>query len=63
MSSASDKYVFEESIDQQDNSVLFQDKKWTYITDSQNGNYNGQIQFDLNNVHDIIICNALGVVT
>lgn len=48
MSSASDKYVFEESIDQQDNSVLFQDKKWTYITDSQNGNYNGQIQFDLN---------------
>lgn len=48
MSSASDKYVFEESIDQQDNSVLFQAKKWTYITDSQNGNFNGQIQFDLN---------------
>ena len=50
MSSAADKVTFEESIDQQDNSVLFQSKKYTYITDSSsnNGQFSGQLIFDLN---------------
>ena len=50
MSSASDKTVFEESVEGQDNVNLFESKKWTYITDttSSNGQFNGQIQFDLN---------------
>jgi len=50
MSSASDKTVFEESVEGQDNVNLFESKKWTYITDStsSNGAFSGQIQFDLN---------------
>lgn len=50
MSSASDKTVFEESVDSQDNVNLFESKKWTYITDSSsaNGQFNGQLQWDLN---------------
>lgn len=50
MSSESDKIVFEESLEGQDNVNLFESKKWTYITDStsSNGQFSGQIQFDLN---------------
>lgn len=50
MSSNSDKVVFEESVDAQENVNLFESKKWTYITDSSssNGAFNGQLQFDLN---------------
>lgn len=50
MSSESDKVVFEESVEGQDNVNLFEAKKWTYITDSSssNGVFSGQIQFDLN---------------
>lgn len=50
MSSTSDKTVFEESVEGQDNVNLFESKKWTYITDStsSNGQFSGQIQFDLN---------------
>jgi hypothetical protein len=50
MSSASDRTVFEESVEGQDNVNLFESKKWTYITDStsSNGAFSGQIQFDLN---------------
>ena len=50
MPSESDKVVFEESVEGQDNVNLFESKKWTYITDttSSNGNFSGQLQFDLN---------------
>jgi len=50
MSSSSDQIAFAESIAPQDNTVLFQEKKWTNITDSSSngGVFNGQIQFDLN---------------
>lgn len=50
MSSTADQYTFQESLDEQDNTPLFQSKKWTYITDSSSvsGAFNGQIQFDLN---------------
>lgn len=50
MSSSSDQVVFQESVEGQDHSNLFQSKKWTYITDasSSNGTFNGQLQFDLN---------------
>lgn len=50
MSSDSDKFVFEAALEEQDNSSLFQAKRWTYVTDSSsnNGNFNGQLQFDLN---------------
>jgi hypothetical protein len=50
MSSASDRTVFDESTEGQDTTNLFESKKWTYITDStsSNGNFSGQIQFDLN---------------
>jgi len=50
MSSESDKTVFEQSVEGQDNVNLFESKKYTYITDSSsaNGQFNGQIQFDLN---------------
>ena len=50
MSNYSDRVVFEESVQTQDNSVLFQQKRWTYITDStyNGGTFNGQVQFDLN---------------
>lgn len=50
MSSESDKVAYELSVDEQDNVNLFESKKWTYITDSTsaNGQFSGQIQFDLN---------------
>ena len=50
MSSEADKTVFEQSVEGQDNVNLFEAKKFTYITDSSsaNGQFNGQIQFDLN---------------
>ncbi len=50
MSSDSDKFVFQSALEEQDNTPLFQAKRWTYVTDSSsnNGNFNGQIQFDLN---------------
>ena len=50
MSSVADQYTFQESVEEQDNTPLFQDKKWTYITDSSSisGNFSGQVQFDLN---------------
>ncbi len=50
MSSESDKVVFDAAVDRGDNVNLFQNKKWTYITDSSsaNGQFNGQLQWDLN---------------
>lgn len=50
MSSNADNFVLQESVQEQDNTVLFQNKKWTYITDSSSngGVFNGQLQFDLN---------------
>jgi hypothetical protein len=50
MSSASDQVTFFESVDEQHNENLFQQKKWTYVTDSSsaNGQFTGQLQFDLN---------------
>ena len=50
MSSVSDKTVFDESTEPQDTANVFESKKWTYITDStsSNGQFSGQIQFDLN---------------
>ena len=49
MSSDSDRTVFDDSVEPQDTTVLFESKKWSYITDStsSNGNFNGQIQFNL----------------
>lgn len=50
MSSDSDKFVFQNALEEQDNSALFQAKRWTYVTDSSsaNGQFSGQLQFDLN---------------
>lgn len=50
MSSDSDRFVFQQALEEQDNSSLFQAKRWTYVTDSSstNGQFSGQIQFDLN---------------
>jgi uncharacterized MAPEG superfamily protein len=50
MSSNADNLAFQESASEQDNTVLFQAKRWTYITDSSSngGVFNGQLQFDLN---------------
>lgn len=50
MSSDSDRVAFDESVSPQDNTVLFQQKRWSSITDSSSngGVFNGQIQFDLN---------------
>ena len=50
MSSESDKVVFDASVDRGDNVNLYMSKKWTYITDSSsaNGQFNGQLQWDLN---------------
>lgn len=50
MSSNADNFVLQESVQEQDNTVLFQNKRWTYITDSSSssGVFNGQLQFDLN---------------
>lgn len=50
MSSSADQIAFSNSVDEQENTVLFQDKKWTQISDSSSngGVFNGQLQFDLN---------------
>lgn len=50
MSSESDRVAFDESVQPYDETVLFQAKKWTYITDSSSngGIFNSQVQFDLN---------------
>lgn len=50
MSSNADNFAFQESASEQDKTVLFQAKRWTYITDSSSngGVFNGQLQFDLN---------------
>jgi len=50
MSSESDKVVYDASVDRGDNVNLYSMKKWTYITDSSsaNGQFNGQLQWDLN---------------
>lgn len=50
MSSDSDQFVFQQATTEQDNSALFQAKRWTYVTDSSsaNGQFSGQLQFDLN---------------
>lgn len=50
MSSESDRVAFDESVQPYDETVLFQDKKYAYITDSTSngGNFSSQVQFDLN---------------
>lgn len=50
MSSDSDKFVFQQALDEQDNTALFQAKRWTHVVDSSSsgGVFNSQIQFDLN---------------
>ena len=52
MVNESDAYVLEQSLSKQDNSNVFENKKWTYVTDStsSNGAFSGQIQFDLSNL-------------
>lgn len=50
MASESDQYVYMDSIEPQENLNLFEDKKYTYITDSNSnaGNFGGgQVQFNL----------------
>lgn len=50
MSTDSDKFVFQSALEEQDNSALFQAKRWTHVTDSSSsgGVFNSQLQFDLN---------------
>lgn len=50
MATVADETVFENSVSPQESLNLFEDKKWSYITDStsSNGVFSGQIQFDLN---------------
>lgn len=50
MSSDSDKFVFQNALEEQDNNSLFQAKRYTYVVDSSsaNGQFSGQLQFDLN---------------
>lgn len=50
MSSSADQVVFSNAVDEQESTILFQDKKWTSIVDSSsmNGTFSSQIQFDLN---------------
>lgn len=50
MSSDSDKFVFQSALEEQDNNSLFQSKRYTYVVDSSsaNGQFSGQLQFDLN---------------
>lgn len=50
MSSNADQTAFSDSVDEQDNTILFQNQKWTSITDSSSngGVFSGQLQFDLN---------------
>ena len=52
MSSESDQTVFQQSVEGQDNTILFSEKKYTYITDnsSNNGVFHGQLGFDLNSL-------------
>ncbi len=55
MSSDADKVVFDEAVAPQDNTVLFQSKKITYITDnsSNGGVFTGQLQFNLNTLANL----------
>lgn len=50
MSSDSDRFVFQNALEEQDNTSLFQAKRWTYVVDSSSsgGVFNSQLQFDLN---------------
>lgn len=50
MSSESDNFAFERSVEPHESNILFKNKNWTYITDSTStgGNFTGQLQFDLN---------------
>ncbi len=52
MSSESDQYVYMTSVEPQDNVSLFEEKKYTYITDSNSngGVFTSQLQFDLQNL-------------
>lgn len=49
MSSASDREIFNSSVESYDNTQLFKNKKYAYITDNsaQNGSFTSQLQFDL----------------
>ncbi len=55
MSSESDSVVFEHAVEPQDNTVLFQSKKWAFITDnsSSGGQFSGQVQFNLNTLSNL----------
>lgn len=55
MSSDSDKVVFEKALEPEDNTILFQGKKWTYITDnsSNGGTFSSQLQFNLNTLANL----------
>ncbi len=50
MSSQSDRVAFDNSVQPYDETILFKQKNWTYITDSSSsgGVFNNQLQFDLN---------------
>lgn len=50
MSSDSDRFVFQQALEEQDNSALFQAKRWTHVVDSSSsgGVFNSQLQWDLN---------------
>lgn len=50
MSSDADQFVLQEALDEEPTTSLFQAKRWTYVTDtsSSNGQFSGQLQFDLN---------------
>lgn len=52
MSSESDQYVYMTSVEPQDNVSLFEEKKYTYVTDSNSngGTFTSQMQFDLQNL-------------
>ena len=52
MSSAADHYAFEHSVQSTNDDAVFSAKKWTYIQDStsNNGQYQGQIQFNLSTI-------------
>lgn len=50
MSSEADKDVYRASVEPQDNVNLFEAKKWTYVTDASNGQFSGQIQWNLQNL-------------
>ena len=52
MASESDQYVYMTSVEPQDNVNLFEEKKYTYVTDSNSngGVFTSQMQFDLQNL-------------